>query len=65
VGDWLHAVWSGRPSVMMRIEGVLVTDTLEGHLTLDAKSMSHVMNTDSVVTPGGDFIITYSTEYSL
>jgi hypothetical protein len=65
VGDWLQVVWSRRPRIIMRKQGMPVIDALEGHLTMDARSMSHVINSDPVVTPGGDFIITYSTEYSL
>jgi hypothetical protein len=51
-GEWLGLVWNMRPRVLLRKQGMFVLYAFECHLTLDARSVIHKMNSDPVVMPG-------------
>jgi hypothetical protein len=48
--DWLQVVWNRRHE---EISSACAVDAFGGHLTLNANSVLHAVNTDLVVIPGG------------
>jgi hypothetical protein len=53
VGDWIQVVYSRRPRVLLRKQGMFVLDALKGHLTLEVRPVTHLKNTDLVFITRG------------
>jgi hypothetical protein len=50
LGDWLKVVWNREPLVLLRKQRMLALNAFKNHLTLDARSVIHAMNTDFIIT---------------